>query len=155
MRIKWSSEAAMEIAGQLERAEWAIEDSRGLIAMVRTALDEANPDGENQALRKASERFERDVVSMKKLMDLLNDTLAGVKRADQIMNEAERENASRADGMEEGSRYSQQMGMASAGRIDWSRIHSAPMPYLRISRAPLPEWLDNMTADPQIFTFIK
>lgn len=155
MRIKWSSETALEIAGQLERAEWAIEDSRGLIAMIRTALNEANPDGENQALRKASERFERDVVSMKKFTDLLNDTLAGVKRADQIMTEAERENASRADGMEEGTTYQQQAGSASFGKIDWSRIHSAPMPYLRINRVPLPEWLDDMTADPQIFTFVK
>ena len=122
--------------------------------MVRTALNEANPDGENQALRKASERFERDVVSMKKLTDLLNDTLTGVKRADQIMAEAERENASRADGMEEGTGY-QQTGDAFSGRVDWSRIQSAPMPYLRISRVPLPEWLDDMTADPRIFTFIR
>ena len=155
MRIKWSSEAALEIAGQLERAQWAMEDCRELIAMVRTALNEANPDGENQALRKAAERFERDVVSMKKLTDLLNDTLTGVKRADQIMTEAERENASRADGMEEGTAYPHPEGAASFGRVDWSRIHSAPMPYLRINRVPLPEWLDDLTADPRIFTLIR
>lgn len=155
MRIKWSSDAALAIVSQLERAGWAMEDSRTLIALVRTALNEANPDGENQVIRKASERFERDVASLKEFADLLNDTLLGVTRADQILADAERENTYRADGMEEGTWYQGRQGSAPIRILDWSKIQSAPMPYFRINRVPLPEWLDEMTADPQIFAFME
>lgn len=155
MRIKWSSEAALEIAAQLERAEWSLEDSRTWIAMIRTALSEANPDGENQALSKAAERFERDAVSINRFTDLLNDTLSGVKQADRIMTDAERENARRGDNMEEGTWYENRRETSSFGKIDWAVVHTTPMPYFRINRVPLPEWLEELTANPQIFTLIR
>lgn len=155
MRIKWSSEAALEIANQLERTGWAIEDSQALIALVRTALNEANPDGENQVLKRAEARFERDVVSLRGFADLLSDTLSGVKRADRIMTDAEMENAGRIDRMEDGTWYQGRQGADSSRKIEWSKVRSIPMPYYRINRAPLPDWLDEMTADPQIFTFVQ
>lgn len=154
MQIKWSSEAALEIVKQLERAGWALEDCESLIESIRTALRDANPDGENRALCKASERFERDAGSLKAFAELLNDTLAGVKRADQMMTDVEKGNISRADEMEEGRWYSSGQGSFSAWKIDWSKLRGVPMPYFRINRVPLPQWLEEMTADPRFFTFM-
>lgn len=142
MKIQWSSTAAQETMEWINRAERGLDDCLHQAAFVYSALAEANPDGENKALRRMSEQFKSSVRRIKALKDSVNCFERAVMKTDECFQDAESRILHLCDAMtisEEVPVYT-----APSGYLNWVPEAVSIMPDMRINTAPLPFWFRNI-----------
>lgn len=107
--------------------------------LVRIALEEANADGDNEALSALTERFDNCTKRMKALAQALDDFRSAVIRTDAEFDEAEHALHSLIGNLEE--RAELNMGASYQDARNWQPDAYAVMPDMRVHAAPVPEWL--------------
>lgn len=146
MRIQWSSGAAQEMLGRLERVNQSVNDCRRQSEAVRSAMAEANPDGGNKAMKAAEERFGQLVGSLRSFEEALKAYQSAVRRADSLFEDAETEIGRLAAGLD--SAQGAPVNLESGERyVSWEPAAYAVMPDMRVGVAPVPEWLRAAAAD--------
>ena len=146
MRIQWSSGAAQEMLIRLERADQGLADCVRQSALVRSALDEANADGEDQALRKAKERFEACAQEIRAFAEALDDFRSAVRRADERFEDAEAGVIRMAANLSQASAAPGRENGVGERYVNWEPSAFSVLPNMRVSGAPVPEWLETVTA---------
>ena len=155
MRIQWSSRAAQEMLIHLEKADQGLADCIRQAALAGEALDEANVDGENQALKKAQELFEDDVHELRALAESLGSFINALRKADRMFSETEESIARMAAGMGESEStpvYSEQQVVYHA---NWEPEAFAVIPNMRLRAAAMPTWLENSTNTSKTIPFMN
>ena len=163
MRLQWSSEAAQEIMNRMRSAERGLEESLQRAQVAREALDAANADQEDRALKALALRLSISVSRLRQTTEALENLIDSVKRADSGFQNAEtsistminRIGEARAAGRSEAS-------AAAAGTVPAARAASGsgwtvPRPLitdaLRIGENLFVDgWLNELTSDPDIFS---
>lgn len=141
MLIQWNSGAAQEALSRLRRTKRGLEDCLQKSQTVRSSLQEANPDGENQTLKKALDRFESCEKKLKQLLDDVERYETGVEEADDGFSEAE-QSAVRLVG-ELSSASPVAVGSGAGRFVRWEPAAYAAIPEMRVRVAPMPSWLED------------
>ena len=147
MRIQWSSGAAQEMLIRLEQAEQGLNSCLRQTALVKSALDEANVDGDDQALRKMKERFDGCTQRLKSFENVLDDFMSALRKADELFEDAESDLVHMGEELSESKespRYIVNSG--SGGYVSWEPSAYAVMPGMRVSSVTIPDWLENAAA---------
>ena len=143
MKIQWNSDAAQEVLEHLKKADRGLEDCAQQEKRARSELAEASAEGDNQALARITERFEACSAKLKALAAALEDYESAVRRAEQEFESAERDIGRMADNMREPSAAPYRGG----GSTSWEPGAYSEMPRMRMRVAPVPKWLETMTAE--------
>lgn len=141
MRIQWSSSAVQELLDRLAKADSNVEDCLAQVEKVREALALANPDGENQALNKAGERFALLTGRMRAFEETLESYRRAVRISDELFEEAETELKRLAENFSNASGAPIDSGDGGNRAICWTPEAFGVMPEMRTGLPPLPDWL--------------
>lgn len=142
MLIQWNSGAAQEALSRLRRTKRGLEDCLQQSQTVRSSLQEANPDGENQTLKKALDRFESCEKKLRQLLDDVELYETGVEKADDGFSEAE-QSAVRLVGELSGASPAPVTGGGVVRFVRWEPAAYATIPEMRVHAAPMPSWLED------------
>lgn len=143
MKIQWNSDAAQEVLEHLRKADQGLEDCVQQEKRAQSELAEANADGDDQALTRITERFETCRAKLRALAAALENYESAVRRAEQEFESAERDIGRMADNLHEPSAAPYRGG----GSTSWEPDAYSEMPRMRMRVAPVPEWLETMTAE--------
>lgn len=146
MLIQWNSSAAQEALSRLRRTERGLEDCLSRSQTVRSALQEANPDGENQTLKKALDRFESCEKKLRQLLDDVERYETGVRRANSGFDDAEQSAVRTVENLSTASAVP--VTGSGAGRfVRWEPAAYATIPEMRVHVAPMPAWLEDAATE--------
>ena len=143
MRIRWDDEAVQEMLTRIETAQETLQEVSRCAAEARDLLKKSNRDGDNRALRKMQARFDAWTDRLRRMQEETDDFRAGLTKARQIMDQAEK-NAIRLAEEMSGS-YQETAGgdwMTSESMMShgprWN-VTLGPTP--RTGLGPYPDWL--------------
>lgn len=145
MIIQWNSNAAQDTLARMRKAQRGVQECLTQSQKARAALEAANPDGEVKALQKAMERFEICQKRLSKLLDDIEDYQTGVRRAEVCFDEAERSATRTVEDL--GRAVSVSTAGGTRVRVRWEPAAYAAAPEMRVRMAPMPSWLEDMTAE--------
>ena len=81
MRIQWNSGAVEEALARLRSAQDGLEACKSRAQRIRRQFADANPDGENRALRAAENRFAQCWTQMQRLAERVDGFESALRRA--------------------------------------------------------------------------
>ena len=142
--IQWNSSTAQETLTRLRRTVRGMQDCLRQAKTARAALEQANPDGENQTLRKALECFDGCEQRLNRLLDDLESYKTGVRKANDRFEEAEQSALRVVNKLSAAS--SAPVTGAAMGRVNWDPTAYGAIPEIRVHAAPVPSWLENAAA---------
>lgn len=140
MRIRWDSEVAQDVLGQLGRSARGMDTCIGQLGAVRAELS----DGDSDAIRALSERFERFARDLSELYRELGEYRHAVLRADDVFDETARRARRLSEKLDGGVRAP--VDAIDGAHARWSPGAYAVMPEMRVRVAPIPEWLEEAAA---------
>lgn len=139
MRIQWNSDAAQDVLERLRGAQQGLEDDKRQAEIVRGTLEEADPKGDNKALRALSERFETCTRRLDTLAQEIDSFRSALERADAAFADAERSNQTLVGKLEQPTPPGVGAPLYNSG--NWEPSAYAEMRDMRLHPAPVPEWL--------------
>ncbi len=140
MTIQWNSDTVQEALTCLRRAEQGLHDCLQQSRTVYTALDTANPDGENRVLNEMRERFGACEQRLKDLLESVEDYAKRTRATDARFEEAEQSILHLIESFGGA-------GGANGERVSWGPGAYAAAPHMRVGIAFMPSWLDDLTQD--------
>jgi chromosome segregation ATPase len=142
MRIQWSSDAAQEMLTRLEQADQRLQDNLQQAERVTMALEEANQEGDDAALKKALERFGALQARIRRLHQAVDDYKTGLRRTDQTFEDAESSLVRLAEDVGLSSGASESFSGSAAAGFLWNTARAEIMPEMRVGTAGVPDWLE-------------
>ena len=149
MRIQWSSEAARAMLSRLDESDRGLQGCLRQAAQILAAIDEANKDGDDEALIKAKERFETCRERLTKLARSLEDFTEALRKADSLFEQADDDTIRLANGV--GRQAPPPPGSRMRRAVRWEPTAFAVMPQMRTRITAYPAWLENATAAADAF----
>lgn len=144
MKIQWNSEAAQDVLKRLKQSEDGLEEGMQRARHVRVLLDKANDEGDEKVLTRLSEAFEESVRRLQALLQELEEFRNAVRHCDAEFEEAENSINVLLRNLE--TDVALRMGDAYKDSANWEPKAYAVMPDMRVRAAPVPSWLDQITA---------
>lgn len=142
MKIQWSGAAVQEMLVRLARAEQRMEDCMRQSERLRTAIRDANADGENRALLRVEERCDALMLRLKRHGEALQAFRLAVRRADERFEEAEAQVGRFAELVARAQAAPPPANALRGPRFaEWSPAAYAVMPEARVRVAAEPDWL--------------
>ena len=143
MRIQWNSGAVEEALARLRSAQDGLEACKSRAQRIRRQFADANPDGENRALRAAENRFAQCWTQMQRLAERVDGFESALRRADANFMRAEAEAGRYAQAVDAENILVRLRAEPPSG-FYWQPAAVVYMPEARSSASPLPDWLEGL-----------
>lgn len=143
MRIRWNDEAVQEMLTRTETAQETLREVSRRAAEARDLLEKSNRDGDNRALQKMQARLDAWTDRLRKMREETDDFRAGLTKARQIMDQAEKNAIRLAEAIPgshgEPAGENWMAGGSMTGRGPRWNATLGPTP--RTGLGPYPDWL--------------
>ena len=143
MRIQWSSRSVEQALGRLRGVREGLEACNVRVHSVRRRFADADPDGQNRAMRVASARFEECCIQLRHLTECVEYFESALRRAEARFEDAEAQAIRCAESIDAAER-TKWTPVRRVDGIRWQPTAVVYMPQARDSAPPLPDWLEDL-----------